>query len=68
MRDNSASRYIKFGLYILVVVLINIVGITLFTRFDLTENRVYSLSKVSREAVSTLSEPLTINVFFTRNL
>ncbi len=68
MRDNSASRYIKFALYILVIVLINIVGITMFTRFDLTENRVYSLSKVSREAVSTLSEPLTINVFFTRNL
>ena len=64
----TTSRYVKFALYILVIVLINIVGITLFTRFDLTENKVYSLSNVSREAVSTLSEPLTINVFFTKDL
>ncbi|HPJ94858.1 MAG TPA: Gldg family protein [Deltaproteobacteria bacterium] len=68
MRMKTTSRYVKFALYFLVVVLINIVGITLFTRFDLTENKVYSLSNVSREAVSTLSEPLTINVFFTRDL
>ena len=68
MRDKTTSRYVKFALYILVIVLINIVGITLFTRLDLTENKSYSLSDVSREAVSTLSEPLTINVFFTRDL
>jgi len=68
MRDKTTSRYIKFALYILVIVLINIVGITMFTRLDLTGNKVYSLSDVSKEAVSTLSEPLTINVFFTRNL
>jgi len=64
----TTSRYVKFALYILVIVLINIVGITLFTRLDLTENKVYSLSNVSKDAVSTLSEPLTINVFFTRDL
>ncbi|HHO75157.1 MAG TPA: ABC transporter permease [Deltaproteobacteria bacterium] len=68
MRDKNTSRYIKFALYILVIVLINIVGITMFARLDLTGNKVYSLSRVSKETVSTLSEPLTINVFFTRNL
>jgi ABC-type uncharacterized transport system involved in gliding motility auxiliary subunit len=40
----------------------------LFFRLDLTANKVYSLSKVSRDVVSTLKEPLTINVFFTSNL
>lgn len=68
MRDKNTSRYVKFPLYVLVIVLINVVGITLFTRLDLTENKVYSLSNVSRDAVSTLSEPLTINVFFTKDL
>ncbi len=62
------SRYGKFLVYLVVVVLINLVAATLFVRFDLTGGRVYSLSKVSRESVATLSEPLTINVFFTRNL
>lgn len=68
MGNKNTSRYIKFALYALVVVLINVVGITLFTRFDLTGNKVYSLSDVSKKVVSTLSEPLTINVFFTSNL
>jgi len=60
--------YIKFVIYCVVVVLINIAGITLFKRFDLTENKIYSLSDASKQVVSTLSEPLTINVFFTENL
>jgi ABC-2 type transport system permease protein len=64
----DTSRYLKFGVYVVAVVLINIAGLSLFTRVDLTGNRVYSLSRVSKQVVSTLSEPLTINVFFTKDL
>jgi ABC-2 type transport system permease protein len=60
--------YTKFTVYLLVVVLINIAGITLFFRLDLTENRTYSISQASKTVVETLTEPLTINVFFTENL
>lgn len=63
-----SAAYFKFGLYLLVVVLINVAGITLFARLDLTRGQSYSLSEVSRKVVSSLSEPLTINVFFSRNL
>ena len=63
-----SSAYIKFIIYLVVVVLANLAGTTLFFRIDLTENDMYSLSKVSKEVVSTLSEPLTINVFFTKDL
>jgi len=63
-----STAYFKFGLYLLVVVLVNVAGITLFARLDLTQGRSYSLSDVSRKVVSSLSEPLTINVFFSRNL
>ncbi|MCF8094717.1 MAG: Gldg family protein [Desulfobacteraceae bacterium] len=59
---------IKFAVYVVVVVLVNIVGITLFARFDLTENNMYSLSPASKQAVSELAEPLTVKVFFTENL
>jgi ABC-2 type transport system permease protein len=62
------SKYIKFLLYIAVIVLVNIAGQTLKYRADLTRNRIYSLSEVSRKVVSTLSEPLTIKVFFTKDL
>ena len=62
------GRYGKFIAYMVVVVLVNLVGITIFFRGDMTENNIYSLSEASKKVVSTLSEPLTINVFFTKNL
>ncbi len=62
------GKYYRFLLYLVVVVLVNLAGMTVFFRADLTSNRLYSLSEASKEAVKTLSEPLTINVFFTKNL
>ena len=58
------EKYFKFILYILVIVLINIAGITLFFRADLTRDGIYSLSPASIDVVETLSEPLSIKVFF----
>jgi len=65
---SSSSKYTKFMTYIVVVVLLNIAGLTLFQRIDLTAGNLYSISEVSKQVVSTLTEPLTINVFFTKNL
>ena len=67
-RKDRIGKYVKLLSYLAAVVLINMVGITLFFRIDLTANQAYSLSAVSRKVVSTLSEPLTINVFFTKDL
>ena len=67
-QKQMVGKYIKFIIYVLVIVLLNVAGLTLFFRLDLTENRIYSLSKASQKVVRTLSEPLTINVFFTKNL
>ncbi|NNG02357.1 MAG: ABC transporter permease [Desulfobacteraceae bacterium] len=61
-------KYIKYIVYLVIVVLVNIAGMTLFFRLDLTGNKVYSISRASKAAVSTLTEPLTIKVFFTKNL
>ncbi|MBN2808941.1 MAG: Gldg family protein [Deltaproteobacteria bacterium] len=68
VKSGHFGRYGKFLLYVVVVVLINLVGVTLFGRFDLTANRIYSLSPVSKVVVATLSEPLTFKVFFSPNL
>ena len=64
----GSRKYVKFLIYLIVIVLINLAGITLFFRSDLTENKIYSISKASKKVVSTLSEPLTIKVFFTKDL
>ncbi len=68
MLHGTSPRYIKFGLYLLLVVLINIAAQSAFVRWDLTENNIYSLSPVSKEVVGSLSEPLTIKAFFSQEL
>ena len=65
---STKEKYFKFILYIAVIILINIVGVTLFFRADLTRDKIYSLSPASSSVVATLSEPLTIKVFFSKNL
>ncbi|NIA08490.1 MAG: ABC transporter permease [Nitrospiraceae bacterium] len=67
-KKDRMGRYIKFFMYLVVIVLINLAGITLFFRIDLTRNRLYSISEESKHVVSTLSEPLTIDIFFTKDL
>ena len=64
----NMSKYYKFLLYLIIIVLVNLVGVNLFLRIDLTSNNLYSLSNASKKAVSTLNEPLTINIFFSKNL
>lgn len=63
-----SEKYIKFAVYLVIVVLVNLAASTLFFRWDLTKNGVYSLSDVSKESVANLTEPLTIKVFFTKDL
>jgi len=62
------EKYFKFILYILIIVLINIAGVTLFFRADLTRDGLYSLSPASIDVVETLSEPLSIKAFFSKDL
>ncbi len=68
MSQGRKERSLKIVLYLAVVVLINVVGLTRFVRVDLTENKMYSLSEVSKETVSSLAEPLTIKAFFSQEL
>ena len=63
-----SGQYFKFIIYLVIVVLVNVAGITLFFRADLTANKIYSISDASKRVVATLSEPLTIKVFFTKDL
>lgn len=62
------QKYIKFVLYLIIVVLVNLICFSAFQRYDLTKNDVYSLSEVSRDSLTGLTDPLTINVFFSENL
>ncbi|MBN1697316.1 MAG: Gldg family protein [Spirochaetales bacterium] len=68
MKPRNYNKYIIFGMLAVIVVIINIIGIQLFLRVDLTDTGMYSLSAASKEAVATLQEPLTVKVFFSDDL
>ncbi len=63
-----SEKYVKLILYLVVIVLLNIAGSSFFFRIDLTQDKKYSLSPISKQSVQDLSEPLTIKAFFSSEL
>ncbi len=60
---------IKNNLYTIIgIVLLNVLSAILFVRIDFTFNNRYSLSKVSKEAIQEIKEPITIDFYITEDL
>lgn len=51
-----------------ILVVLNLVGLKLFGRIDLTDNKVYSLSPASKKLGDRLEDPVTVTAYFTSNL
>ena len=65
---DAGDKRNQWLLSIVIIVLVNLIGLFLYFRVDLTANNAYSLSGISRNIVSSLEEPLTIKVFFSNDL
>ncbi|MCR5494030.1 MAG: Gldg family protein [Treponema sp.] len=70
---NKFTKWLKssasdFVLFVLILVLANIACRKAFLRFDLTSQGSYSISEASKSTVKTLTEPLSVKVFFSDNL
>lgn len=61
----SRAGLILIGLILLVI---NLIGLNLFVRLDLTDDNVYSLSGASIDLVKNLEDPVTITAYFTEDL
>ncbi len=70
MKLKQSDIFAPINLLLIVVnlVVFNLVSSDLFGRIDLTENRVYTLSDVTRDVLRNLEETLTIKAYFTREL
>lgn len=55
-------------LLVILLILLNLVSSTLFLRIDLTSQKAFSISKASKEVVKYIETPLSIKVFFSKNL
>ncbi|MFT5142315.1 MAG: gliding-associated putative ABC transporter substrate-binding component GldG [Rhodothermales bacterium] len=61
----SRSTILLIGL---ILVVVNLIGLNLFGRVDLTDDGVYSLSDASKDLIQNLEDPVTVTAFFTANL
>jgi len=64
----SLSNISYIVLLLAVLALINLISINFFTRVDLTEGGIYSLSPASKAAVKDLSDRLTVKCYFSKDL
>ncbi len=66
--DEARQKNWLLALYVVIILMVNLVSLKLYFRFDLTANSAYSLSSVSREMISKLETPITVRVFFSEDL
>ena len=65
---NKNSFLIFSGGLVLGLILLNITARDIFHRFDLTDNKMFSLSPSSQSILSKLDDRLTMKVYFSENL
>ena len=66
--DYKKTSYIYISITIIIFVLINLISMNWFIRFDLTDNKMYSLSSSSKNTIEKIDDPLTIDLYFSDDL
>lgn len=56
--------FLRWGVVLGALILLNIIGSELYLRFDFTEDQRYSLSTSTEELLEEIDDPVTIRVFF----
>ena len=51
-----------------ILIVLNFISVRLFTRFDLTDQNVFTLSDASKELVGNLDDRVTVRAYFTEDL
>ena len=65
---NKKSFIIFLGSLLIGLVLLNLTSRDIFHRFDLTDNKMFSLSNSSESILKKVDDRLTIKVYFSDNL
>ena len=66
--SKKSDLTITIILIIGILVVVNFLSYQIFHRWDLTENKVFSLSQVSKKTVGELEDVVNIKVYFSENL
>ena len=68
MNAGARNATILIAAVIGSLVLLNVLGLRAFTRFDLTRDRVYTLSEGSKATMASLQDPVAVKAYFSENL
>jgi len=68
MKPGSSNANIFLAALVGCLVLLNILGLRAFGRFDATRDSLYTLSKASQDTLAGLEDPVTITAYFTDEL
>ncbi|PLX27456.1 hypothetical protein C0583_04055 [Candidatus Parcubacteria bacterium] len=67
-KKKKADMSITATLLIAILVVVNFLSYNIFYRFDLTENKIYSISDASKSTLGELDDVVNINAYFSENL
>lgn len=67
MKENKSKALKQFGIVFLVLIAINFLSHFYFKRFDLTQDKRYTLSETTLNIIKTVDSPLYIDVYLEGN-
>ena len=67
-KDIKKDILIKVAIIIGIIIVINVLSKRVFTRIDLTKNKVYTLAPISKQIVGSLNDKLVIKAYFSDNM
>ncbi len=65
---NNKTVFINIIIFIAILIFVNLVSISVFTRIDLSKGHIYSLSKSSKLTAKNIEDRLVIKAYFSKNL
>lgn len=67
-RPARTQTLLRIVIVLAILILVNMVSVRLFGRFDLTRNRLFTLSDASKALVGGLDDKVTVKAYFTDDL
>jgi len=67
MKENKSKALKQLGIVFLAIIVINLISNFFFKRFDLTQDKRYTLSETSLNIIKTVDSPLYIDVYLEGN-
>jgi gliding-associated putative ABC transporter substrate-binding component GldG len=66
----KSLQYLKITLLVTagIILLVNLLSDRFFVRWDITENKQFTLSKATKQILKELDQPVTIKAYFSENL